>query len=171
MQKSNIVLIGMRGSGKSTVAKLLAEKLGFAILELDEMLVEKVGKNIPKIVEDFGWDYFRDKESEIVEDVSDFKNVIISTGGGVVTRPKNIENLRRKGVLIFLKASPKTLVDRISGDENRPALTDEDDELVEMKNIWNERKDLYKNTADFVVDVETVTVEKVAKEILDWLEK
>src|SRR3989338_7128109 len=98
----NIVLIGMRGSGKTTVAKLLSRKLNKEYIELDELIVEKVGMSIPKIVKKFGWDYFRHQESDIAEKVSSYNDKIISTGGGIVSKSKNIETLKKNGILILL---------------------------------------------------------------------
>src|SRR3989344_836358 len=93
----NIVLIGMRGSGKTTIAKLLSQKLNRDYLELDELMVKRIGMNIPEIIEEYGWDFFRDQESEIAKKISSYEDKIISTGGGIVTRSKNIKAIRKNG--------------------------------------------------------------------------
>lgn len=162
----NIVLIGMRGSGKTTVAKLLSQELNREYLELDEILVEKTGISIPAIVEKHGWDYFRDQESAIAEEVSLFENKIISTGGGVVTRPKNIEALKKNGVLILLSASVDVLSDRIGDDPNRPSLTNKKTRRTEMEELIIQRRELYENAANQIIDTDKLRPEEVVSKIL-----
>ena len=156
----------MRGSGKTIVAKLLAQKLHKEYLELDDILVGKVGMAIPEIVEKYGWDYFRDKESEIAQEVSLYQNKVISTGGGIVTRPQNIEALKKNGVLVLLKASVETLLARIGNDPNRPSLTNKKTRREEMYNILDERNQLYQKAADYTVDTEKLNVNCVADTIV-----
>ena len=86
----NIVLIGMRGSGKTAVGKILSQRLGREMVELDELVAQKAGQSIPKIVAHQGWEQFRDIEEEVTAEVSQRDNIIIATGGGVVTREPNI---------------------------------------------------------------------------------
>src|SRR5687767_4298118 len=109
----NIVLIGMRGAGKTTVAKKIAEKLGKPFIEMDDLIVEKAQMKIPEIVETHGWDYFRDLESEVANQVATKENIVISAGGGVVTRPGNINALKKNGVIVFLQVSVDELLKRI----------------------------------------------------------
>ncbi len=118
----NIVLIGMRGSGKTTVGKILARKLGRELVEMDELITQKAGLAIPEIVEKYGWSKFRDIEEEITSEVAGRDNIVNATGGGVVTREKNIAKLKKNGVLVWLKASVDTLVKRIGEDSERPLL-------------------------------------------------
>ncbi len=91
----NIVLIGFRGAGKTALAKLLAEKLQMNLYTIDKMIEEKEGKRIREIVAEKGWSYFREIESQIIEEVSSKDNSIIDTGGGAVEDPTNIENLKK----------------------------------------------------------------------------
>ena len=107
----NIVLIGMRGSGKTTVGKILARKLGRELIEMDELIIQRAGLSITEIVARYGWSKFRDVEEEIVSDVAGLNNIVNATGGGVVTKEKNIVQLKKNGVLVWLKASVDTLVD------------------------------------------------------------
>ncbi len=162
----NIVLIGMRGSGKTTVAKLLAKKLHKDYLELDDILVAKTGMTIPEIVEKHGWDYFRDKESEIAQEVSSYRDKIISTGGGTVTRPQNIKALKKNGIIILLRASVKTLSDRIGDDPNRPSLTNKETKREEMEELLKQRKKLYEEAADEIIDTDKLKPEEVVSQIL-----
>ncbi|MEK7132852.1 MAG: 3-phosphoshikimate 1-carboxyvinyltransferase, partial [Patescibacteria group bacterium] len=147
----NIVLIGMRGGGKTTVAKLLGDKLGREFVELDELIEKREGLSIPDIVEKHGWEYFRDKESEIVHEVSAKHGAIISTGGGVITRPENIAELKENGFLIFLSTPADILASRIEHDPNRPPLTDVSSPEAEIATVLAERKKLYEAVADMVI--------------------
>lgn len=166
VNSKNIVLIGMRGSGKTTVAKILSQKLNRDYLELDEMMVEKMGMSVSEIVEKYGWDYFRDKESEIASDVSLYHDKIISTGGGIVTRSKNVENLKKNGVLILLNASAETLLSRIGNDSNRPFLTNKKTRREEIEELLKQRKSLYEQAADEIINTDNMNAELVADEIL-----
>jgi shikimate kinase len=152
----NIVLIGMRGSGKTMVGKILARKLGRELVEMDEMITRRAGLTIPEIVERYGWGKFRDIEEEVTEQVAKLGNIINASGGGVVTIEKNIQRLRKSGVLVWLKASVDTLFERIGEDSERPPL---------------ERISLYQKAADFVVDTENKTPEEVAEAIINLLTK
>lgn len=168
--KRNIVLIGMRGSGKTIVAKILSKKLNKRFLELDEILVKKMNMSITQIVKKYDWDFFRDKESEIVKQVADGLNLVISTGGGVVTRPENIEVLKRNGLLIFLNASVATLTKRIGEkigyDPKMPALTNKKTPKAEITQIFKQREKLYKIAADQIIDTDGKTPNQIANIII-----
>ncbi len=119
----NIVLLGYRGTGKSSVARFLARKLNRKLFCIDELIVESAGMSIPKIVDELGWPGFRDIELRIVEEVSGrADDGIIDCGGGVVLDDRNIRNLRRNGKTVLLTASFETILKRIHRDPNRPPL-------------------------------------------------
>jgi shikimate kinase len=119
----NLVLIGYRGTGKSTVAKLLAKKLGMEVVSLDQEIVRRAGRAIPAIVAQDGWSHFRDLESEVTRHLSERDNIIIDAGGGVILRRENVESLRRGGKLFWLRASVPVIVARIEAGTERPPLT------------------------------------------------
>lgn len=166
----NIVLIGMRGSGKTTVGKLLAKKLSKKFLELDALIEKRVGMKIPVIVEKKGWSYFRKKESEVAKETALYTDKIVSTGGGVVTKDDNIKALKKNGVFIFLNASTKTLLKRIGVDSTRPFLTNAKSRQEDVENVLKERMKLYKRTANYLIDTDNLTpmkiVDQIIKEIL-----
>ncbi len=166
---NNIVLIGLRGSGKSTVGKLLSQKLQREHVDLDDMLVKEADMSIPALVTKHGWDYFRDWESNIVSLACMQRNRIISTGGGVILRSQNVACLRSNGTLVYFSASPETLALRIGRDPNRPALTEKKTLVDEMRELHLVRNPLYKAACDFVVDVDTLTAEETATTILTQL--
>lgn len=162
----NLVLIGYRGTGKSAVAEVLSRKLDMAAVSLDEEIVREAGMPIPEIVEKHGWPWFRDLESEIVARFSRRDGAILDTGGGVVLRSENTENLRCGGVLFWLKASVEVIVARIQGGTERPALTEGKSFLEEVEEVLSERLPLYRAAADREIDTDPLTVTGVADEII-----
>jgi shikimate dehydrogenase len=163
----NIVLIGMRGSGKTAVGKVLAQKLGRELVEMDELIVGKAGLAIPEIVARHGWARFRDLEEELTEEVSKRDNIIHSAGGGVVTREQNIARLKQNGVLVWLTASVETLLQRIGDDEGRPPFVKGRTPRQDMEITLAERLPLYQKAADLTIDTEDKTPEAVAETIVN----
>ena len=170
-EKTNIVLIGMRGSGKSTIGKMLAEKLKKHFVDLDFILEQSEGMKVAQIVKKHGWDYFRKKESAIAQELATQTNTVIATGGGVVLNKENITALQQKGLIVFLTAPVKALLDRIGDDPNRAALIDKKTKKEEMEIVWNERKNLYQQAADITIDTATGTEEKAVQDIFAALPK
>ena len=160
----NIVLIGMRGSGKTTVGKLLAERLGKQFIEIDELITQRAGQSIPEIVMRYGWQKFRDVEEEITRQVSELDNVVSATGGGVVTREQNIRELKKKGKLVWLKANTDTLLRRIGNDQDRPSLTGRSPR-EDLETVLAQRSPIYQRVADFIIDTEGKKPEEVAEAI------
>ncbi len=162
----NIVLIGMRGSGKTTIAKLLAEKTQKKYLDLDELMVKKTGMTIQKLVDTYGWSYFREKETEIVKEISQMNNTIISAGGGIVINPDNITALKKHSKFIYLKAPIQTLLQRINIDPQRPPLTDKKNPQEEMLELYKQRKHLYEKYSDEIINTEMLTPKEITNIIL-----
>jgi len=161
----NIVLIGYRGAGKSTVATLLASDLRMQKVSLDEEIARNTGKRIPEIVADQGWERFRDLESEVVEAYGKKDGWVIDAGGGVVLREKNVQNLRRNGTLVWLTAPPSVLIERIREDTERPALKHGKTFLEEVEEVLEERKPLYRSAADWTIDVSDLSPAEVSRRI------
>lgn len=162
----NIILIGMRGSGKTTAAKILAQRLNREYLELDDMLVKKMGLTIPKIVAKYGWDFFRQKESEIIKEIASERGKIISTGGGMVTKDENIKALKKNGFFIFLNTSSNVLVKRMGNDPNRPFLTSAKSIKEETEELLKQRLAIYKKTADYLINTDNLAPNEVANQII-----
>jgi 3-phosphoshikimate 1-carboxyvinyltransferase len=162
----SIVLIGMRGSGKSTVAKLLATSLGMQVQEMDEIIVGRSGRSIPEIVARDGWEHFRDLESSVLKEVLKLNNVIVSSGGGVVTRPQNLKLIKKSGWIIYLRANPITLASHIGSDSNRPPLTAKSNLEAELKQLLSERETLYQNVANDIIDTDALSPKQIVAEIL-----
>ncbi|MBI5456897.1 shikimate kinase [Candidatus Kaiserbacteria bacterium] len=168
----NIVLIGMRGSGKTTVAKMLSKRLGWDFLELDEEIAKKVGMPISDFVAKEGWDAFRDKESEVVAVAAASDKVVISTGGGVVVREKNIEALKKSGICIFFQASVDSLFKHIGGEGSKlPRLTGNTSMREELEEVLKVRQQLYEKAADEIIDTETLSLDDMVENIVQIMQK
>tara|TARA_B100000315_G_scaffold157956_1_gene146607 strand:- start:4075 stop:4575 length:501 start_codon:yes stop_codon:yes gene_type:complete len=163
----NIVLIGYRGTGKSTVGRVLAKKLKRLLITLDELIVKKAGMSIPEIVEKQGWDFFRDLESEVVKEASNIGNCIIDCGGGVILRDENVKNLKQIGKCFLLKADIDTIISRIEGDANRPTLKEGMSFREEQEKVLKEREAKYKAAADVKIDTSVLSVDKAVEKILE----
>ena len=143
----NIILIGMPGCGKSTLGKLLAEKLGRTFVDADVYLEEREGRTIPELFA-VSEDCFRDVEERTVEALSEMEKLVIATGGGVVKRWKNIERLKKSGRIYFIDRSPED----IAGDVEvgtRPLLAEGPGKVFAL---YEERIALYRKAADVIVE-------------------
>lgn len=165
----NIILIGMRGSGKSTIGKVLSKKIGKSFYDLDTELEQKNEMSIAQMVKKYDWDYFRDRETEIVEEISKKNNAVIATGGGIILRQINITELKRNGKFIYLNTSIGEIVKRIGGGINRPALTKHNTLEEELIEVFEKRKKLYEQAADITIDTNHKFPKQVAEEILQMI--
>ena len=157
----NIVLIGMPGCGKTTLGKILNKELSMEFYDMDNYIEIKTDKKISELFEK-GENYFRDIESLACEELSKNKNVIISTGGGVIKRKENIDFLKENGIVIFIDRS----VDDIIGDvdiSKRPLLKEGKEKVLKL---YEERYLLYKNYADEIV-VNNKNIEDTKNKIID----
>ncbi|HMD54943.1 MAG TPA: shikimate kinase [Phycisphaerae bacterium] len=161
----NIVLIGYRGSGKTSVGRLLAARLGMSFIDTDDLIVAKSGKTIRKIFEAGGEQAFRDLETAVVAEVAARDHTVIAAGGGVVLRSQNVEHLRRTGRIVWLTAPPEVLFKRIQGDQQttatRPNLTSAGG-LEEIRKLLEIRRPFYQAAAHITVDVSLDDVERIA---------
>ena len=162
----NLVLIGYRGTGKSTIGRLVADDLERPFVSLDEEIVRLAGCSIPEIVREHSWDYFRDLESQLVAEFAARDDLVMDTGGGVVTRHSNVELLRGSGILFLLQASVSDIVSRIGGGTERPSLTGKKSFTDEVEEVLAVRRPLYRAAAHFVIDTSRNTAEEAALEIV-----
>ena len=159
-------LIGMMGSGKSSVGKLLANKLQFSIIDIDKEIEKDEKLSIKEIFEKKGEDYFREIESKYL--LRKRKSAVVSCGGGIILNKQNREFLRTSGYTIYLKSSIPTLEIRLLNNNNRPLLNN--DNLKEnLKNIYNKRKKLYTSTANTTVVTDRRSVKEVCELIIKKL--
>jgi shikimate kinase len=162
----NIVLIGYRGTGKSSVARILAARLGRELISTDKEIVQRAGRSVPEIVSQNGWEYFRDLESEVCREFADRDQLVIDTGGGAMLRSQNVEMLKRNGKLFWLTASVETIASRIGGDTQRPSLTGTKTFLEEIEDVLRERTPRYHAAADYIIPTEGQSVDQLAQVIL-----
>jgi len=165
----NVVLVGYRGTGKSAVAERIAKELELRVVCLDDELQRKAGKSIPQIVEEVGWPGFRDFEEEIVRVFAAKDGQVIDCGGGVIEREANFEPLRQAGPVIWLKASPATIVERIQSDDQRPSLTGTKSFTEEVKEVLRRRTVLYQRITHYEVDTDERTIDQVVSAIFELL--
>lgn len=156
----NIVLIGMPGCGKTTIGKMVSEKLKMDFIDLDEF-IEKITGNSVKEIFKHGEEHFRNLESEAVSEVSKFKSTVISTGGGVVKKYINIEKLKENGLIIFIDRPIKDIISDVK-ISTRPLLKDGPQRLYEL---FDERYDLYKKYSDVIVK-NNGEIENIVEEVI-----
>lgn len=161
----NIVLTGFMGTGKTEVGRELAHLKGLKLIDIDTQIEKSEKMTINEIFRQFGEERFRDIETEMIEKVSREENVIISTGGGAVLRQRNMDALKRTGVVICLTAAPATILLRTSSTDERPLLQVENP-LAKITELLHSRKPFYER-ADFMVDTEGKTPLQVAEEIVE----
>lgn len=161
----------MRGSGKTTLARHMANTLHKHCVDLDAYLVTEIGMSITDIVSQKGWDYFREKETIFVKKVSTMPDLIISTGGGVILREENVKALKQNGILIYLSAPVETLVSRIQNDAPRPQLIENKSLLDEMETILQQRRSLYENAADITIETEDKSIAVLHDETIEAIKK
>lgn len=160
----NIVLIGFMGSGKSAVSRLLAKKLGQKAVSTDELIVQRQKLSIEQIFAEKGEKHFRALEREIVAELSNEKNLIIDCGGGIVLQQENIDDLKKSGITIYLKASVEDIYERTKNQKHRPLLNVENPQ-VKIKELLTAREPLYAQ-ADYTIDTFRKTAYEVAEEII-----
>jgi shikimate kinase len=165
----NLVLIGYRGCGKTTVGRLLASRLGWSFVDTDTLIEEGTGATIRELFSDGAEQAFRDLERSVVEEVARRDRQVVSTGGGVVLRESNPAALKRNGKLIWFTAPAEVLWRRILGDKsrlaNRPAV-DKARGLQIVETALAVREPLYARWADVVIDAQDRSPDELADEVL-----
>ena len=169
----NLYLIGYRGCGKTTVARLLSALLRIPAIDADEHLEQTAGKTIREIFALEGEDGFRNRESDTVQELTQRAGLICSWGGGVILRETNRAALRSEGKIVWLKAKAETLLARIEQDpttgERRPNLTSAGG-IDEIRHLLTIRESQYAATADFILDVDDLSPAQIAAEIASWFQ-
>ena len=165
----NIVLIGYRGSGKSTVGKSLAERLDMRFVDTDHLIEERHGNQIAEIVRLHGWGGFRVMERKIISEISNNDRLIIAAGGGAVLETENVKYLKKNGFIIWLKGNMNVLIQRMAKDlrtaTGRPSLTGRGT-LEELEEVTAYRMPFYEKASEVQVDTSALGVDEVVERIL-----
>ena len=162
----NLILCGMMGAGKTTIGIRIAELTGRRWYDTDGMIVDKYGK-ISDIFEYYGEAHFRKLESEIVKELSEKDDLVISTGGGLVLKSENNAVLQKNGKIVFLRATLETLAQRLKVDGERPLLQTSTENIRDrLARLLKERTPVYEHVSDYIVDVDGKTPEEIAREIV-----
>ncbi len=165
----NIVLIGYRGTGKSTVAKILGQRLGRKVISTDAEIVKEAKQSIPHIVEQFGWDHFRGLETQMCRKLQDQADLVIDTGGGLILKEENVKILKAHGTFFWLTAEIPIIVKRISGDTQRPSLSGTKTFVEEIGDILKERTPKYQAAADHAIPTDQTSPHQIADSILSLI--
>ena len=165
---SRIFLVGPMGVGKSTIGKMLADALGLTFIDSDQEVERRAGADIAWIFDVEGERGFREREAQVLVDLTCMDNVVIATGGGSILREESRNNLRKRGLVVHLDADIELLVERTATENNRPLLQGGDPEAM-FRKLKAERDGLYESVRDFHVLVDEAGSNKVADEILGAL--
>lgn len=168
----NIVLIGYRCAGKTVVGQRLAQRLQRRFVDTDDLLEKRLGIPINDFVKSYGWGEFRAMEKEIIKEISGQDHLVIAPGGGAVLEADNVTALRRKGLMIWLKADKEAIRKRMEGDSRtlarRPTLTGKG-VLEESEEVMARRQPIYEKAAEIEFDTSNLDIETIAERILALL--
>ena len=161
----NIYLIGFMGCGKTSTATYLERTYGMPRIEMDRDIEADCGKPIPQIFAEDGEEFFREKETQLLRKISEKEEIVISCGGGVPLRQENLEIMKASGKIVYLKASPSTILDHVSSSDKRPLLEGKKN-LDDIGQMMSVRTPIYEAAADCTVVTDGKTVAQVSEEVL-----
>jgi shikimate kinase len=164
-----IILVGLPGSGKTTIGRQLARRLGVPFVDSDHVIEERLGCSIREFFAREGEDSFRDVEEQVLDDLSQHHEGVMATGGGSCLRPNNRQRLHERGHVIYLRSTPEDVYRRVKHDTARPLLQ-VDDPMGRLRNLYETRDALYRETAHFVIETGRPSVSTLVNMILMQLE-
>lgn len=160
-----IYLIGFMGSGKTTVGRALSKSLSLPLVDTDDYIVHKYNKTINEIFRLKGEQTFRTYETEVLKEIND--KCIVSTGGGIIQKTENRELMKEKGIVLYLNTPFYDIVQRLKSDSDRPLW--HKDKVEEMQKLYDQRQDLYKTSANFIVRTNGKTIGEIVNELKNYL--
>lgn len=170
----NIFLVGYRCTGKTTIARDIAKRIGWKFIDADQHLMKAACKTVAEIVSSGGWPLFRELEKNTLQSICRHRQQVVATGGGVVSDNQNIDLMKENGVVVWLRATPETIFERMNRDDQtealRPSLT-EQELKVEIEETLKERTPMYKIAMTAAVDTEGKTLKEVSEEVVFLLKK
>jgi shikimate kinase len=164
-----IALVGLPGSGKSTIGRQLARRLGLVSLDTDHVIEQRLGCSIREYFEREGEESFRDVEESVIDDLTQTHNGVLSTGGGSVLRSSNREHLHSRCHVVYLRSSPEEIFRRLRHDMHRPLLQ-VDDPLSRLRDLYTVRDPLYREAAHFIVETGRPSVSNLLNMVVMQLE-
>jgi shikimate kinase len=165
-----VFLVGLPGSGKTTVGKQLARRLGLTFIDSDHAIENRLGCTIRDYFEREGEVAFRDAEQSMIDELTQRRGIVLSTGGGAVLREANREALKSRGWVVYLKSTPATIYRRLKHDQTRPLLQVEDP-LKKLKDLYRQRDPLYRDVAHHVLETGRPSVSALVNMISMQLEQ
>ncbi len=164
----NIVLIGFMGAGKSTISSQMSDAFAMKVVEMDQIIAEREGMPVSDIFEIYGEEYFRDAETNLLIEMQQRNNVVISCGGGVPLRERNVVEMRKNGKVVLLTAKPETILERLKDDHSRPLL--ENNKNVDfVHDLMEKRREKYEAAADIIVVTDGKSEVEICEEIIQRL--
>ncbi len=164
-----VFLIGPMGAGKTTIGKYLAQQLKLTFADTDTEIEARTGADIPWIFDMEGEEGFRNREQQVVAEMTEWDNVLLATGGGVVVRPDNRRVLGTRGFVVYLYASVDEQARRTHRDRRRPLLQTDDPKQV-LRSLMTERDPLYREIADHIIDTDGCSPRSVAQQLVRELQ-
>jgi shikimate kinase len=165
----NLALVGMPGSGKSTVGRHLARQLGLGFVDSDHEIEQRTGTTVRSYFEAQGEDAFRSLEQDVIDELSQREGLVLATGGGAVLRPSNRDALHSRMHVFYLRTSPEEIFRRLRHDTHRPLLQ-VDDPLARLRELFRDRDPLYRRTAHFVIEAPRPSVPALVSMVVSQLE-
>ncbi len=170
IQNSNIFLVGLMGSGKTTIGRALAKKLNLRFVDADQEIEARTGASIPLIFEIEGEASFRQREADVIRDLTAQQGIVLATGGGAVLNEQSRRYLRERGIVIYLRASANSILQRTSHDRNRPLLQTADPK-AKIEELSRQRAPLYQEVAHIIIETGRPNVQSVLQNIFTQLEQ
>ena len=164
----NIVLIGFMGVGKSTISEFLKTSFAMEVIEMDQIIAEREGMTISDIFKIHGEEYFRNLETNLLIEMQERKNVVISCGGGTPLRECNVVEMKKNGRVVLLTASPETIFDRVKDSHDRPVI-ENNKNVPFIADLMEKRRAKYEAAADIVINTDGKSIIEVCEELVQKL--
>ena len=164
----NIFLIGFMGAGKSTISDYLKNVLAMDVVEMDQCIVERQGMSISDIFETYGEEYFRELETNLLIEMQSRSNVVVSCGGGVPMRERNVVEMKKNGRVVLLTAKPETILERVKDNHDRPLL-ENNKNVSFIADLLEKRRAKYEAAADIVVETDGKSELEICEEMIHRL--
>lgn len=170
----NIVFTGYRCTGKTSAGRRLASQLGFDFHDVDDLIVARAGRSVEQIVTEGGWPAFRELERTVIGELACLDRCVIAPGGGATMDARNVDQLKKNGLFVWLVADSATIAQRLTKDQTggapRPSLTGKPVEM-EVQDVLAQREPIYRRIADLLVDTSRRSIDKVADTVLQRLQR